>query len=79
MTGSQRTDHRAGIGTNVTFGFPLTLQFRGRQYHGLRIIALLKWERPPGLKRKGIQMQVGLPALGTIGATQISIQPWLPK
>lgn len=32
-----------------------------------------------GYQVKGIQVQVGLPAPGTTGATQISIQPWLPK
>ncbi|PTB16750.1 hypothetical protein C9I57_31830 [Trinickia symbiotica] len=32
-----------------------------------------------GYQIKGVQVQVGVPAPGATGATQISIQPWLPK
>lgn len=32
-----------------------------------------------GYQIKGVQVQVGVPAPGTTGPTQISIQPWLTK
>jgi filamentous hemagglutinin len=32
-----------------------------------------------GYQVKGVQVQVGIPAPGATGATQISIKPWLPN